>query len=150
MDRNGFRFGAVTLSIVAAAVGCAVAAFFIVTIFRTETADFRGGAAQTEQVHADGSYRIAAYDAFFAQCAGIQAKEGALTALKAELADAATTPERASQLRAIITAVTASRRADIATYNTDAAKWGTKAQFLSSTLPYDIDPNQEHTTCVIR
>lgn len=149
MNRDDFRAGAGVLAIIVFSLVCAAAIWFGVTIFRKETADFRGSAAQTEQVRADGSYRIAAYDAFYNQCAGIQGKEATLAALKAELAEGPT-PDRAAQVRATITAVASSRGADIAQYNADTAKAGTKAQFLSSTLPYVLDPNQEHTTCVVR
>lgn len=149
MDPDDRRIGVGVLAVIAISIIAAVAVWFGTTMFRKETADFRGSAAQTEQVRANAPYRIAAYDNFFNLCAGIQAKEGTLAALKAELSESPT-PDRAAQLRSFITAVTASRRSDIATYNGDAAKTGTRAQFLSSTLPYTIDPAQEATTCVVR
>jgi len=138
-----------TLFAITVVIGVGVLMIWLGAIgVRKLTADFRGSAAQTEQVHADGAYRIAAYDSFFNQCAAIKTKEASLAALRAELtASPAPSPERAAQLNTFVTAVRISRAEAITRYNADAAKAGTKAQFLAATLPHQIDPNQENTTC---
>lgn len=131
-------------------VGLAWAAMatFSFGLYSKATADFRGDVAMTEKVHADGNFRIAAYDHFFDACAEIQAKEGTIAALKDELA-MGPTPERASIVQSTITGVTAARNADISRYNGDAAKTDTMAAFKASSLPFRIDPTQEKTQCTV-
>lgn len=113
--------------------------------FKKATADFRGGVAATEQIHANGAYRIAQYDHFFDLCAAIQGKDAQLDALKTELKTA--TGQRAEIVAASITGVTGARNGQIAQYNGDASKADTAANFLSSSLPYKLDPTQEHISC---
>lgn len=128
-------------------VGLVVAGMAVLGVgfFKKSTADFRGGVAATEQVQANGAYRIAAYDHFFDLCAQIQGKESQLAALRTEQASA--TGQRAEIVAATITGVSAARGTQIAQYNADASKAGTLAQFQSSALPFTINPAQETTTC---
>lgn len=120
-----------------------------VATFRKHTADYRGSAAATEKVQGNGAYRIAAYDSFYNQCAAIQGKEATLTALRDEL-KTGPDPDRVTQIRASITAVTASRGQAIADYNASAAKTATAGQFRDSHLPYSINASEENTTCAVR
>lgn len=147
--RSEFREAMVWIAIGLVVIVVAVGVYFAFAVLRKQSADFRGDVAATERVKADGAYRIAAYDEFFNRCAGIQGKEATLAALKAELK---TNPpaDRISQIQASITAITGSRAADIAQYNANAAKTATSGQFMSSNLPYQLDPNQEKTTCAVR
>lgn len=142
-DYRAFIFAGVLLFVVVLVVGGM--ATLGIGLFKKETADFRGGVAATEQVHANGAYRIAAYDQFFNRCAEIQSKEATIAFLTTEAKDA--TPDRVAQINSTLTAVRAGRAADIARYNADAAKTDTLANFLASSLPYSIDPTQDHTTC---
>lgn len=137
-----------TLSIVfavVAIVAIALASMYAMGFLKKETADFRGGVAATERIHADAAYRIAAYDKFFDDCAAIQSKDAQLAALRTEAQTA--TGQRADIVAATITAVTAARATQIAQYNADAAKSDTAANFLSSSLPFYIAPTQEHISC---
>lgn len=120
-------------------------AVFGIGWFKKETADFRGSVAATERVHANGAYRIAAYDQFFDRCAGVQAKEATIAALKQERTTAS--EGRQQQIDATLTAVRSARAQDITRYNADAAKTDTVGNFLASNLPYSLDVNQENTTC---
>lgn len=126
------------------AVGLLAGAVFA---FRWVTADIRGAADAREQTLADGDFRIAAYDHFFALCASVQGHEGRLASLQEELAGDPSESRR-QQLEASLTAVRSQRRADIASYNADAARDYTVGQFRDSDLPYQLDPNSEETQCV--
>lgn len=114
--------------------------------FQRTTADFRGETAQREQVHADPDYRIAAYEHFFDLCATVQSNEDTLANLNTEL-HAGPSADREEQLYATITAVRNARNEAIREYNADARKSETRAAFLDSDLPYQLDPSEEHTTC---
>lgn len=116
--------------------------------FKRATADFRGETAQTEQVYADPNFRISAYERFYDLCASIQSKEDNLENLNDELA-ASPTADREAQLRATITAVKNARNESIRKYNADARKEDTRGAFLASDLPYQIDPEEEKTTCTV-
>jgi len=119
--------------------------------FRQGTADFRGETDKKEQVEGNGSYRIAAYDHFFNLCASVQSNETSIANLQQEL-DGTPPPsaERASQLRASITAQRNQRGESINQYNVDAAKDYTLGQFQSSKLLYHLDTTKEKTECVTR
>lgn len=132
------------------AILCAVAGVFALMIgvwaFRVVTADVKG-AGDAEIETSGGDYRIAAYDHFHDLCAAVQATEDRLAAQLAELEDPATTPQRASQLRANVNALRGSRAENIRDYNADASKDYTVGQFRDSNLPYRIDPTRETTQC---
>lgn len=141
------------------AILAGVAAFVIILIFATMaifgwgffqrgTADFRGKTAQTERVKADPDYRIAAYDHFFDLCGSIQSKEDQIRNTEARpTTEGSNSGFTASQKEAILLALRNSRAELIREYNADAGKADTKANFLSSDLPYTIDINGEDTTC---
>lgn len=119
---------------------------FGVGMFRRETADFRGGTRATEQIHANGQYRIAAYDRFFAECSQVQALGDQMANLQAEL-DATTDQLRRQDLATSMTALRNQRVEAIRTYNADASRTGTVGQFRDSQLPYHIDPTAKDVTC---
>jgi hypothetical protein len=116
--------------------------------FKKETADFRGGVSATEQIQADGKYRIAKYNWFFDQCAAVQTTEAQLEAAEAELAITDPGSWRAGQIRANITAVTSARAELINEYNAESAKTDTAANFKASELPYELDIDTKETQCV--
>lgn len=128
-------------------LGLAAMWMFGIGVFKRETADFRGQTDVIEQISADADYRIAAYEWFYDQCAAIQTKEAELAAAQAELATTGASDYRRQQLNANIAAVTAARAELINTYNAEASKTDTAANFRSSDLPHQIDPDQETTTC---
>ena len=108
------------------------------------TADVRGAGDARERVHADGGYRIAAYDKFFDDCAAIQAVEDKLATARDRATDEAYTPA----MKGANVAALENQRADlIRAYNADASKADTKANFIASDLPAQIDPTQENTSC---
>jgi len=115
-------------------------------VFSKETANFRGEVKQTERVHADPYYRITHYDAFFNQCASIQTLT---TQVQNAQTDYDTAPDTASRRDAQLRLIGArnQRVAAINQYNADAGKEDTAANFLSSNLPYHIDPNAEVVQC---
>lgn len=138
-----------TIAAVVAVVLFGLAVLLITGVFQKETADFRGSVDQTEQVQANGSYRIAAYNSFFNQCASIQTSEANIEFSLEEL-EQQLPPSRQLQVQANLNAQKAARVSAINQYNADAAKTDTQANFLSSTLPYFIDANQEKTVCVVK
>lgn len=136
------------LKIVAGILGIiliGIGAFFGITQFKKLTADYRGSAAATEQIHANGNYRIAKYNDFFDRCAAIQAKEATIVALREELTTAG--PERKAIIESSLTGLIAGRATDIARYNAEAAKTDTAANFLASNLPHYIDQTKDRTSC---
>lgn len=112
-----------------------------------ETAGWSGKTEQIRQTRGNAGFRIAAYDHFYDLCASVQDQEVTITSQKAELDDPATTPSRASQIRANLSALTANRGELINHYNADARKNATSGQFRASDLPYQLDPTEERTTC---
>ena len=115
-------------------------------LFQRGTADFRGETDVIEQTRANADFRIAAYNQFFDLCTSIQGTEGRIAALNTELETA--DEDRASQIRATLTALNGQRFESIARYNNDAAKDYTVGQFRDSALPYQLDPEEEKTVCV--
>lgn len=110
------------------------------------TAEPRGALDAREQTVADGDFRLAAYDRFFAACAAVQAQEDRLGALEAELASGP--PEsRRVQILASMTAVRAGRDELIREYNADATREGTVGQFRDADLPYQLDTTTQETRC---
>lgn len=145
-DRSVGKFGV---------VGYVVGAFLVLALliggvyaFRWFTADARGELDAREQIQADGSFRIAAYNHFFDLCSAIQAQEDRASILQGELDDPNTTPERAAQVRASLSAIEAQRAEQVRGYNADASKDYTSGQFKDSDLPYEIDL-EGTTECVI-
>jgi hypothetical protein len=116
--------------------------------FQRGTADFRGKVAATNQVRADGSYRIAAYDHFYDLCAGVQTDEARIKNTLDEL-KVTTDPTRKGVLLANLDAQRNKRSEDINQYNADAHKADTVGHFKASDLPYQLDPNKEETKCTI-
>lgn len=114
-------------------------------LFQRGTADFRGGTQAIEQTKGSGSYRIAAYDRFFDSCASIQSDEGTIKELLEERKSA--NKDRVDQINTTLTAVRSARREKIAEYNADARKTDTRGHFRSSDLPYNINAEEEITTC---
>lgn len=127
-------------------IGGILCAFLIVAVvfgLKWVTADVRGAGDAREQTRADGTYRIAAYERFYDDCAAIQALEDQIATMSGN----ESLP--ADQVETNVLALTNQRNSMIRQYNADAAKHDTRGHFLSSTLPYEIDPEEESTECVI-
>lgn len=138
---------------VATAVGI-VLLFVLMTVFTfgvggwiRATAGWSGKTSQINKTKGSGDYRIASYDHFFDLCASVQDQEVTIAAQKEELKTA--TGDRVSQIHANLSALTANRNEQINHYNADARKSGTQGQFKDSSLPYQLDPTQEKTTCTV-
>lgn len=112
---------------------------------RWATAPAKGKLSAREQINS-GSFRIAAYDKFFNDCASIQGLEGQLEAQKNQLAKA--TGDDLERIEANVAGIEGARAQAIAAYNADARKSYTSGQFRSSTLPYQLD-TKENTECVV-
>lgn len=142
-----WALGAVAGVIVVVLLGLAMWAWGF-GLFSAATAPLRGETEVREQTVADGTYRIAAYERFYDLCASIQAKETAITNLRAEL-ETGPPPDRVTQVNASITANQNQRNASIQRYNAEARMEGTLGQFRASDLPFELDPNEEVTTCTV-
>lgn len=134
------------------ALGAVVIAIPVLAVYgagwwKQITADFRGDTDVVEQISADADYRIAAYEWFFDQCAAVQTKEAELAAAQAELETEGISDYRRQQVNTNITAITAARAELINEYNAEAQKADTAANFLASELPYELNLNDEETTC---
>lgn len=119
---------------------------------RWVTAEPRGALSQREKTIADGNYRIAAYDSFFDQCGAIQAKEDQIRQTEDRRIDDKSGSAggfTSTQKDAILLALKNSRAELVRSYNADAAKADTKANFLASSLPYQINVNDYNTVCVL-
>lgn len=110
------------------------------------TADYRGGTDATEQVHADGGYRIAAYEYFYDLCAAVQTKEDEIGFQESEL-DTKPSASRAEQIQSNLTALRNKRAELINEYNAESAKADTKANFKASDLPFRLDVDAKETKC---
>lgn len=104
------------------------------------TAPFRGAVEQREIVQADGSYRIAAYEKFYDDCAAVQAVEDQLAVMK----ENKSLPD--VQRETNILALTNMRNTLIREYNADSRKADTIENFKASDLPYQLNL-EETTTC---
>ena len=114
------------------------------SVFAWVWAPWKGKVEARNLTVGSGTYRIASYNAFFDQCGAIQSLEQQIQNTEnAPLSDAM----NQSQKAAILLALRNQHSEAIAQYNADAAKADTKAHFLSSHLPFHIDPNSETTTC---
>lgn len=122
--------------------------WFGVTQFQRITADYRGETDQIENTEANAQFRMQAYDGFFDKCSAIQTAEDRIDALEAEL-ETTSSDIRKEELNTAITANKANRNGLINEYNADAAKEWTVGQFKSQDLPYNINKEQENTTCVL-
>lgn len=138
----------IALGVIAMTVLLVLAAMWVFGfgLWSETTAETRGETGVRERTVADGDYRIAQYDHFFDLCAAIQAKEGQIAAQSAER-DATADEDRKEQLSRNLTALSASRVAQVAEYNADAAKAGTAGQFRDSSLPYQINVSSQETQC---
>lgn len=146
---------AVVAIVSAVVVAAVVIAFLAIHVFgfgwfSRLTADFRGETAVIERVHANPNYRIANYDHFYDLCAAIQADEDRIANLEQELASRLDRDDisfRVSQIESSLTAIRNSRSAKIRQYNADAHKTETRANFLASDLPFELDQARSTTLC---
>ena len=147
-DRGALSIGAgIALSILVLAL-LVVGGFAL----RWVTAEPRGALSQREKIIADGNYRIAAYDSFFDQCGAIQAKEDQIRQTEDRKIDDKSGSAggfTSTQKDAILLALKNSRAEMVRSYNADAAKADTRANFLASSLPYQIDIDNYNTICTL-
>jgi hypothetical protein len=145
---TGAALAAVLGIIAAMIVGLVIAsmAVFGYGIFVDHTADRSGRTQVKKDTIGNGSYRIAQYDAFYDECATIQTDEQTIHNITTALTTT-TDQNYKITLNASLLANENKRAADINSYNGDARKADTKGHFRSSDLPYQIDPNQESTSC---
>lgn len=137
--------------VITVSVLIAVAAIFLVAVYgfgflQRETADFRGETGQIEQTKANSNYRISAYDQFYDKCASVQSIESKINNMEEELEGTEET-QRKTVLNTSITASKNKRAELITSYNADARKEATRGQFKASDLPYELNENEEATTC---
>lgn len=131
-----------------------VVAFFAVAVlwvfgwgwFSQSTANYRGETDKRNQVEANGSYRIGAYDHFFNLCQHVQSDEASIGNLTAEQ-QTTTDAQRKTVIAASLTALANDRADAITQYNADARKSYTLGQFRSSDLPFELSLNAQETSC---
>jgi len=143
--------GGVGLAVVAflTLAGLTVGGIYLFGSISKSTANFRGDVGVKNRTLADPDYRIAAYNHFFDLCAAVQTQETRITTTRANLAHDQKGSFDQYRDRQVLDASIAQRSELINQYNADAAKSYTQAQFLASSLPYHLDPNQEHTQCAV-
>lgn len=112
--------------------------------WRYYTAEVRGVANAEVSIESANS-RIANYDHFFDLCASVQGYEGAIGVQKALLPNL--TGKDKERTGVVIASMEAQRARAIAQYNADARKSYTKARFLASELPHQLNLSAESTTC---
>lgn len=97
-----------------------------------------GAVQQREQTVGNGSYRIAAYEEFYQECASaLTVQQNLENAIKADAAPNVD-PVRKAQLDANVTALSNTLNDAVNTYNAHAREADTRAHFLSSDLPFQI------------
>lgn len=118
---------------------------------RWATADIRGAGDAREQILADGDFRIQAYQTFFDLCASVQSQEDRIDSLDQELNDENNPPTdaRVGQIQSSLSAIRSTRGDLINQYNADASRSWTEGQFRDEDLPYQLNIDEEDTTCVI-
>lgn len=124
----GVVLGIIALTVAVVAIGWGIQWF---------TAPFRGSLDAREQIQADGSFRIAAYETFFNQCASVQALEGQLDQ-QFELRKVEHDGQSLRRINNVIAGIQGQRFTAISKYNADSHKGYTVAQFKSSDLPFEI------------
>lgn len=113
--------------------------------FQRSTANFRGQTGAIEKTKADANFRLNSYQHFFDLCGSVQAQEDRTRILT----PAATAPNASAEAITNLQAVQAERLSLIRQYNADATAKFTLGQFRDNKLPYQLDPSQEHTVCVL-
>lgn len=114
-------------------------------VWRYYTAAPKGIVQAEEQIN-KGSSRIQNYNHFFDLCSAIQTNKTQLRTQKDMLEMAESTDER-ERIRATIAGVKAQLNRNVNQYNADSHKSYTKARFKDSSLPYELNANQEIITC---
>lgn len=137
---------AIVISVMVMVVLVFLVAVYGFGFLKRETADFRGETKQIEQTKANSSYRISAYDQFYDKCASVQSIESKINNMEDELEGTEET-QRKIVLNTSITASKNKRAELITSYNADARKEATRGQFKASDLPYELNENEEVTTC---
>lgn len=134
-----------TLVGVAVVVGIGLGIMYLTGTLQKETADFRGGVAELEQIKADPAHRISARQYFFETCAAVQAQEDRIAILESEL-DTDPSEQRVGEINGALTAVRSIRAELIREYNTHADNF-TFEQFRDADLPEELNSDAESTDC---
>jgi hypothetical protein len=118
-----------------------------VGLFQKETANFRGGVRQNEQIFGDPNYRTATYNHFFDLCASVQTFNDQITVTRQQMTAATGDSIALRDLTTNLGAQENGRNEAIRQYNADASKTATLDQFRSASLPIHIDPQSESVSC---
>lgn len=133
--------------VVAIVIGFALVLALTVGVwgFQWITAPFKGATEARNQTVGNGSYRIAAYNTFYDQCAGAQAVQQNLANTKRRLKQARQDGDQAevSRQETNLQAQQNDLNTLVAQYNADSHKTYTLAQFKASDLPFTLDSHQE-------
>jgi hypothetical protein len=144
-ERFGFAlFGSPIKAILSVIVGI-VLIVGLTWGFRWISADTRGEIDAREQILADGDFRIAAYQSFYAECGAIRAQEARANILALD------GWENDPISRTNVQAVLSIRAALAETYNESSTATWTAGQFRDEDLPYTIEsewtPGEDKTEC---
>lgn len=108
-------------------------------------APFQGEVEKSQQVEGSGEYRVAQHDYFYNLCSDIQAKQQNIALLE-ESAKTASGEEK-QKIQDSITANKFQLNEMVSQYNADASNDYTKGQFKDDELPYQINAEEEVTSC---
>lgn len=111
-----------------------------------KTANFRGQTAAIEKTKANADFRITSYNKFFDLCNGVKSTEEKVTLGEQTVSLFKGTDQETTAI-VNLQATKAERINLINEYNSLASRGFTEGQFRDSSLPYQIDPTQEITTC---
>lgn len=143
--REGFKLsGLAIVGIVVLLVlgtGGGIFAAYYNNWFSSVTAEQRGQRSVRENTKANGAFRQAAYEEFFALCASAQTKQASVVNLDDEL-KAGVSETRKEQILASKTALRNSLADVVNEYNTKSNEY-TRSEFLDRSLPYPLNTKDE-------
>jgi hypothetical protein len=108
-------------------------------------APWKGAGEARKQIQGDGTYRIAAYDKFFRDCADAKTLQDNIKVTKKVIAKARKNGDDGVLQVQLpnLQAQTNQLNALVNSYNADSQRTYTIAQFKSSNLPYTLNAHQE-------
>lgn len=135
-----FKGGAAIVAVIVVALvlvtGLGIFAVNYDNWFSKQTAEPRGQKALRENTQANGAFRQAVYEDFFALCTSAQTAQDQIETLNTEKETA--TQDRKDVLNTSISALNMSLSSAVNEYNSKANQFH-KSQFLDSKLPYPLN-----------
>jgi len=137
---EGFKIGggliAALIAVIVLTVGGGIFAAHYDNWFSEQTAEPRGQRDMRENTQANGAFRQAVYEDFFALCTSAKTAQDQINTLKEEKETA--TEDRKANLDVSISALNMSLSSAVNEYNSKANQFH-KAAFLDAKLPYPLN-----------